>query len=208
MFTGLVEGVGLVSQITPEGSNGILEINSQNFNISDIKVGDSISVNGVCLTAINVGPCNLTFNISSETIKVTSGFELNQVVNLEKSMKISDRIGGHLVTGHVDAIGKVESLDSIGNNYEIEISCPFEIRKYLARKGSIAVNGVSLTVNNVVGEIFSVNIIPHTWETTNFKDIGIGGLVNLEIDLVARYVERMLSLISKAQIIVEYYLRL
>tara|TARA_B100000575_G_C23098246_1_gene633530 strand:+ start:500 stop:1114 length:615 start_codon:yes stop_codon:yes gene_type:complete len=193
MFTGLVEGVGLVSQITPEGSNGILEINSQNFNISDIKVGDSISVNGVCLTAINVGPCNLTFNISSETIKVTSGFELNQVVNLEKSMKISDRIGGHLVTGHVDAIGKVESLDSIGNNYEIEISCPFEIRKYLARKGSIAVNGVSLTVNNVVGEIFSVNIIPHTWETTNFKDIGIGRLVNLEIDLVARYVERMLS---------------
>ena len=193
MFTGLVEGVGLVSQITPEGSNGILEINSQNFNISDIKVGDSISVSGVCLTAINVGPCNLTFNISSETIKVTSGFELNQVVNLEKSMKISDRIGGHLVTGHVDAIGKVESLDSIGNNYEIEISCPFEIRKYLARKGSIAVNGVSLTVNNVVGEIFSVNIIPHTWETTNFKDIGIGGLVNLEIDLVARYVERMLS---------------
>ncbi len=192
MFTGLVEGVGTILRTDVRGKERIIEVRSKEFDTHDVSIGDSISVNGVCLTVVDLTPDVLKFDVSPETLKVISDFNLGDEVNLEKALRFSDRLGGHLVTGHVDAVGIVLSVNIENNNYQLQVRYPKSIGKYISRKGSIAVNGVSLTVNSIINERFSVNLIPHTWQATSLKNVKENSLVNLEIDLMARYIERML----------------
>ena len=161
--------------------------------LSDVAIGDSIACNGVCLTVTALVPKGFTVDVSQETLRVTAGFAAGNAINLEKSLRLSDRLGGHLVSGHVDGIGEVCTVNAVDGNREIAIRFPAELGRYIARKGSITVNGVSLTVNVVTTDTFSVNLIPHTLAITNLKDLKQGDRVNLEMDLVARYVERMLD---------------
>jgi len=148
-------------------------------------------VNGVCLTVTALVPQGFTVDVSQETLRVTSGFGPGTAINLEKSLRLSDRLGGHLVSGHVDGVGTVTAVKTVDGNREVIVRFPAELGRYIARKGSIAIDGVSLTVNVVTTDTFSINLIPPTLAVTNLKDLKQGNRVNLEIDLVARYVERM-----------------
>jgi riboflavin synthase len=159
--------------------------------MSDVAVGDSIACNGVCLTVTSLVAKGFTVDVSQETLRVTAGFAIGNSINLEKSLRLSDRLGGHLVSGHVDGVGTLTAVKAVDANREIIVRFPAELGRYIARKGSIAINGISLTVNVVTADTFSVNLIPHTLAVTNLKDLKQGDRVNLEIDLVARYVERM-----------------
>ncbi len=159
--------------------------------MQDVQTGDSIAVNGVCLTAISVNNTHFAAHVSKETLSVTVGLASLQAVNLEKALRLSDRLGGHLVSGHVDGIGTVVLFESLGDCWKLNIRAPHAIAKYIAIKGSIAVNGVSLTVNTIHHDVFSINLIPHTLENTTLQFLTTGSLVNLEVDQIARYVERM-----------------
>ena len=161
--------------------------------MDDVKLGDSIAVNGVCLTVVDMGARGFAADVSQETLNCTTGLALGASVNLEKSLRFGDRVGGHLVSGHVDGVGKVTALENLGAHWRVEIAAPQALARYIARKGSIAVNGVSLTVNRVDNDRFEVNLIPHTWSVTTLELLQVGSEVNLEIDTLARYVERMLS---------------
>ncbi|MDP3743689.1 MAG: riboflavin synthase, partial [Methylotenera sp.] len=158
---------------------------------SDVQLGDSIAVNGVCLTVVNLSPTHFEVHVSKETLSVTEGLNHVHAVNLEKALRLSDRLGGHLVSGHVDGVGEVIEFESLGECWRLDIHAPHAISKYIAVKGSICVNGVSLTVNTVTGDAFSINLIPHTLDNTTLKLLKAGSLVNLEVDQIARYVERM-----------------
>ena len=192
MFTGIIEAVGTVESVSTEGDSAAVRIAGGGLDLSDVAIGDSVAVNGVCLTVTNLGSDLLEFDVSAETLDVTSGFEPRQRVNLEKSLRLDSRLGGHLVSGHVDAVGEVEEIVDYDGNRIMTLRFPHNLARYIARKGSVSVNGVSLTVNSVDGGRFSVNLIPHTLASTNLADLAMGSRVNLEIDLVARYVERML----------------
>ena len=162
--------------------------------MKDVNIGDSIAVNGICLTVVNFNDQFFDAHVSKETLSVTIGLgpeHIGQKVNLEKALRLNDRLGGHLVSGHVDGIGTVLQLQPIGDCWKLELESPVEISKYIAVKGSICVNGVSLTVNAVSGNVFSMNLIPHTLANTNLQFLVAGSQVNLEIDQIARYVERM-----------------
>jgi len=163
------------------------------LDLSDVKVGDSIAVNGCCLTVVELERDALHVDISHETLACTSGFEAGAKVNLEKTLRLSDRLGGHLVSGHVDGHGEVTRSEAVGDNRLLEIRLPAELAKYVARKGSVAVHGVSLTLNRVDGDRFEVNLIPHTLEVTNLGTLRKGAQVNIEVDLLARYLERLLK---------------
>jgi riboflavin synthase len=163
------------------------------LDLEDVAVGDSIAVNGVCLTATSLHGAELEFDVSAETLNVTSGFRACDRVNLEKSLRLDTRLGGHLVSGHVDAVGEVADITVCEDNRIVQFRYPPTLSRFFARKGSVAVNGVSLTVNEVDGDMFSVNLIAHTLASTNLCDFVRGTRVNLEVDQVARYVERMLS---------------
>jgi riboflavin synthase len=191
MFTGIIQALGRIESITAIGDDIELSIEAANLALSDVQIGDSIAVNGVCLTATHVSKTHFKAHVSAETLKVTTGLNKQQVVNCEKALRLSDRLGGHLVSGHVDGVGEVTQFSNLGDNWLLAIRAPHEISKYIAKKGSICVNGVSLTVNTIEQDIFTMNIIPHTLENTMFKQLKIGSLVNLEIDQIARYVERM-----------------
>ena len=191
MFTGIIEAIGRVAAVKPAGQSAALTIDAGGLNMNDVAVGDSIACNGVCLTVTSLVPKGFTVDVSQETLRVTSGFDAGNAINLEKSLRLSDRLGGHLVSGHVDSAGTVVAVKPVDANREIIVRYPTELGRYIARKGSIAINGVSLTVNIVGPDTFSVNLIPHTLSVTNLKDLKQGDRVNLEIDLVARYVERM-----------------
>ena len=193
MFTGIIEAIGRVAVAKPAGQSVALTIDGGALDMSDIAVGDSIACNGVCLTVTALVPKGFTVDVSQETLRVTAGFAAGNAINLEKSLRLSDRLGGHLVSGHVDGIGTATAVKPVDANREISIRFPAELGRYIARKGSIALNGVSLTVNVVTSDTFSVNLIPHTLAVTNLNDLKQGDRVNLEIDLVARYVERILS---------------
>ncbi len=193
MFTGIVEAVGTVESVSAAAETAAVRIASGGLNLSDIAIGDSVAVNGVCLTVTNLVDDVLEFDVSAETLNVTSGFQARQRVNLEKSLRLDTRLGGHLVSGHVDAVGEVDEIVDYDGNRVMTVRFPHSLARYFARKGSVAVNGVSLTVNSVEEERFSVNLIPHTLAATNLGDLAKGSGVNLEIDLIARYVERMLS---------------
>jgi riboflavin synthase len=191
VFTGIIEAIGRVAAVKPAGQSAALTIDAGGLDLSDIAVGDSVACNGVCLTVTSLTPRGFTVDVSQETLRVISGFDAGAAINLEKSLRLSDRLGGHLVSGHVDGVGTVTGVKPVDANREIMVRFPAELDRYIARKGSIAINGVSLTVNVVATDTFSVNLIPHTLAVTNLKDLKQGDQVNLEIDQVARYVERM-----------------
>lgn len=193
MFTGIVAAVGCIAASVPSAGGLRLHIEAGELALDDVAIGDSIAVNGVCLTVVALGHESFEADVSGETLGCTAGFPAGTRVNLEKALRLSDRLGGHLVSGHVDGVGKVSRFESAGGNRLLAIAAPADLAKYIARKGSIAVNGVSLTVNTVAGPEFSVNLIPHTLEVTSLRDLRVGDRVNLEADLLARYAERLLN---------------
>lgn len=191
MFTGIIQSIGHITQATPVGDDVKLTIDANHLGLDDVAIGDSIAVNGVCLTATDIQPPYFFAHVSQATLSVTVGLSQPQAVNLEKALRLSDRLGGHLVSGHVDGIGQVKRFEPVGDCWLLAIQAPHAISKYIAQKGSICVNGVSLTVNAIVQDTFNVNLIPHTIEHTTLQYLAIGNTVNLEIDQIARYVERM-----------------
>ena len=195
MFTGIIQSKGNIKEILSSREGARLKINTNALDLSDSKVGDSIAVDGVCLTVTQLSGDGITADVSNETLACTtfSGLKQEQEVNLEKSLRANQGIDGHLVSGHVDGIGSVSSVEKDGDSVRIQIEAQNDIVKYIAKKGSICINGVSLTVNRVVKNIFDVNIVPHTLSATTLADLSLNSNVNLEIDQIARYVERLLS---------------
>lgn len=193
MFTGIIQAVGKITAIEPLQEGVRLSIDAGGLDMSDVALGDSIAANGVCLTVIAKTDGGYQVDVSRETLNCTAGLGEAGEVNLEKALRLSDRLGGHLVSGHVDGVGEVVKFAPVGESHELVIRAPKALARYIAHKGSITVNGVSLTVNWVKDEDFSINLIPHTIQATNFKHLCAGKPVNLEVDLVARYLERMLS---------------
>lgn len=201
MFTGIVATIGKIISVTPLSSQpdaGVrLNLDAGGLPLTDVAIGDSIALNGACMTVISKTQNGFAVDVSRESLNCTTGLNRLGEVNLEKALTLADRLGGHLVSGHVDGLGIVKSFDALGESRELVIDAPPELAKYLAFKGSIVVNGVSLTVNRVTdtesGCQFSINLIPHTIDATTLKHLVPGDQVNLEIDLIARYVERMLS---------------
>lgn len=204
MFTGIITGVGRIAALRDLGATTqhgkSLTISTPPDYLSDVGLGDSIALNGACMTVTRLDAAANEFDvaISAESLSRTSGLaELGKRINLEKAVRASDRLGGHIVSGHVDGVGTVSEFARVGESWTLRILAPTELAKFMAYKGSIAINGVSLTVNTVVdsaaGCDFSINLIPHTVENTSLGDLAAGHTVNLEIDTVARYVERMLK---------------
>ena len=191
MFTGIIQAVGHIETITPAGDDLKLSIAASDLGMHDVQLGDSIAVNGVCLTVAKHNNTHFEVHVSKETLKVSVGLNAQQAVNLEKALRLNDRLGGHLVSGHVDGVGTVTQFNNIGDCWLLAVCAPHTISKYIAKKGSICVDGVSLTVNSIEKDVFSMNIIPHTLQQTTFQDLKVGDLVNLEIDQIARYIERM-----------------
>ena len=194
MFSGIVAAVGRIEHIEPLADGIRLTVDTNGLDLTDVIVGDSIAHSGVCLTVVDMNGARLKYDVSRETLNCTIGLDaVGNEVNLEKALRLADRLGGHLVTGHVDGVGEVVKFAPIGESHELVIRAPAAIAGYIARKGSVTVNGVSLTVNRVEGRDFWINLIPHTVAMTNLKHLAAGSKVNLEIDLIARYVERMLE---------------
>ena len=198
MFTGIIETTGLIEHADVTPHNTRLSISAPKLGLHQIAIGDSIAVNGCCLTVVEKSAETFSVDVSNETLQRTTGLAKGVEVNLEKSLRFGDRLGGHLVSGHIDGIGLVTAIDDLGASWHLEIQAPNELAKFIARKGSIAVNGVSLTVNSVRDDangsaIFEINIIPHTHQVTTMRLLRKGAKVNLEIDLLARYIERMLG---------------
>lgn len=197
MFSGIVAAVGRITHLQALEKGLRLTVEAPGLDLSDVALGDSIAHGGVCLTVIEKAGASdkpgYKVDVSRETLDCTVGLDAPGEVNLEKALRLADRLGGHLVTGHVDGVGEVLKFERIGESHELVIRAPKPLAKYIARKGSITVNGVSLTVNRVDKTDFSINLIPHTVAVTTLKHLQAGSKVNLEIDLVARYIERMLS---------------
>ncbi|MDE3010884.1 MAG: riboflavin synthase [Pseudomonadota bacterium] len=194
MFTGIVAAVGRIVSLAPLARGVRLTIDGGGLSLADTRLGDSICVNGACLTAVELAPGAFVADVSRETLDCTVGLDqAGAEVNLEKSLTLADRLGGHLVSGHVDGVGLVSRFEPVGESWLLEIAAPDELARYIARKGSVTVNGVSLTVNHVRGARFDINIIPHTRAVTTFRNLATGQRVNLEVDLIARYCERLLS---------------
>ncbi|SOZ55113.1 RIBOFLAVIN SYNTHASE (ALPHA CHAIN) PROTEIN [Cupriavidus taiwanensis] len=209
MFTGIVAAVGRIESVTPlataaeAADAGVrLRIAAGGLDLSDVIIGDSIAIQGACMTVIAMAPDAFDVEVSRESLDKTVGLDHLGPVNLEKALRLADRLGGHLVSGHVDGLGEVVHFAPVGESHELRIRAPRELARYLAYKGSVVVNGVSLTVNRVTDEadgcVFSINLIPHTVEVTTLQELKPGARVNLEIDLIARYVERMLSTVQAA----------
>ena len=195
MFTGIIKAKGRISAIKRQGGDVRLTVSSTGLPWSDYELGDSLSVNGVCLTAVAFHDDGFDTDVSVETLDVTGlgKLEIGSPVNLEPAISLGERLGGHLVSGHVDCTGTVTSRAADARSIRLEIKIPEEYSRYVAKKGSICVDGVSLTINEVSGNSFAVNIIPHTAEVTIFDDYAVGTVVNVEVDLLARYIERLLS---------------
>lgn len=196
MFSGIIAAVGRICDLTPrnDGTPTVrLSVDAGRLGLDDVALGDSIACNGVCLTVVDRQDRRFFVDVSPETLSCTVGLAAPGPVNLEKALRLADRLGGHLVSGHVDGVGEVLRFDPVGDNRLLEIRAPQELARYIARKGSITVNGVSLTTNSVHGACFAVNLIPHTLTATTLGGLQPGARVNLEIDLIARYVERMLN---------------
>ncbi len=193
MFTGIIQAKGSIQEVISSKEGAHLKINSNTLNLSDSKIGDSIAVDGVCLTVTELSEDWFSADVSNETMSCTTFSELNQgqSVNLERSLRLNQGIDGHLVSGHVDGIGEIHSIDEDGDSVRIKVEVQGDIMKYIANKGSICINGVSLTVNSVESNIFDVNIVPHTFSVTTLGELKLKSFVNLEIDLIARYVERL-----------------
>jgi len=195
MFTGIIQATGRVTRSEPRGGDLRLGIVAPEFDTSDVALGESVAVSGCCLTVVAHQGDTLAFDISNESLALTTLGDLGvgDRVNLEKALRLSDRLGGHLVSGHVDAIGRIVSIQTDARSQRWVIEAPPALARYIAAKGSVCVDGVSLTVNTMEGARFGVNLIPHTLEQTTFGDRRVGDRVNLEIDMLARYVERLLA---------------
>ena len=193
MFSGIIAAVGRINRLTPREVGYRLHVDAGGLGLDDVALGDSIAHNGVCLTVVGIEGNEFMVDVSPETLSCTVGLEVPGPVNLEKALRLADRLGGHLVSGHVDGVGEVTRFDPIGDNRLLEIRAPQELARYIARKGSITVNGTSLTTNDVDGQCFTINLIPHTLENTTLQHLQPGSRVNLEVDLIARYCERLLS---------------
>jgi riboflavin synthase len=193
MFTGIVQAMGKVTQREPRGGDERIVVESNQFNLSDVALGDSICVCGVCLTVVELAAASFAADVSVETLSCTTLGSLRSGarVNLEKSLRLADRLGGHLVSGHVDGVGRVVSIESDARSQRWRFEVPAALSRYIAAKGSVCIDGVSLTVNDVDGANFGVNLIPHTIAMTTFQDKRAGDGVNIEVDLVARYIERL-----------------
>jgi len=191
MFTGIVAAVGTVTAAVPAAGGLRLVVDAAGLGLKDVAVGDSIAVDGICLTVAARSARNFEADVSRETLACTAGFARGGRVNLEKALRATDRLGGHLVSGHVDGVGIVTRMQRAGANRVVAFRAPAQFAKYIARKGSVTLNGVSLTVNAVNGVKFTVNLIPHTLAETNLGELGVGRRVNIEVDMLARYVERL-----------------
>ncbi|NSL56143.1 riboflavin synthase [Uliginosibacterium aquaticum] len=194
MFSGIVAAVGRIQLCEPLQDGVRISVDVGAWDVSDVAIGDSVAHNGVCLTVIEKAGSVLRYDVSRESLNCTVGLDqAGGELNLEKALCLNDRLGGHMVTGHVDGVGEVVKFAPLAESHELVIRAPAAIAGYIARKGSVTVDGVSLTVNRVDGREFSINLIPHTVEVTTLKRLKAGSQVNLEIDLIARYVERMLE---------------
>ena len=202
MFTGIVAAIGRITSVQALGSSadaGVrLSIDAGSLPLDDVALGDSIALNGACMTVVAKDAQGFSVDVSRESLNLTAGLSAPGEVNLEKALTLAERLGGHLVSGHVDGLGTVRKFEPVGESWELIVEAPKSLAKYLAYKGSIVVNGVSLTVNSIVDHpdhcAFSINLIPHTIEVTTLKHLRASSKVNLEIDLIARYCERMLSI--------------
>ncbi|GGZ51200.1 riboflavin synthase subunit alpha [Lysobacter xinjiangensis] len=195
MFTGIIEGVGAIASIEPRGGDVRLRVSAGTLAFDDVRLGESIAVNGICLTVVAFDAASFEADASTETLSLTTlgHLAVGAAVNLERAMRPNDRLGGHLVSGHVDGVGAVASIHDDARAQRWRFTAPAALLRYIAKKGSICVDGVSLTVNEVDADGFEVALVPHTVAHTAFSSTQVGDAVNLEIDLVARYVERLLN---------------
>lgn len=193
MFSGIIAAVGRITHLTTREAGFRLHVDAGKLGIDDVAIGDSIAHSGVCLTVVGKEGNQFMVDVSPETLSCTVGLDAPGPVNLEKALRLSDVIGGHLVSGHVDGVGEVLRFEPVGDNRMLEILAPKDIARFIARKGSVAVDGTSLTTNDVNGQVFTINLIPHTLENTTLHLLKPGAKVNLEVDLIARYCERLLS---------------
>jgi riboflavin synthase len=194
MFSGIIADVGHIAEASDRDGGLRLVIVASALDLGDVQLGDSIAVNGVCLTVVAHTGDSFTVDVSRETLNCTEGLDaIGSPVNLEKALRLADRLGGHLVSGHVDGVGEVVEFTDLGESWKLVVRAPQALAGYIAVKGSITINGVSLTVNQVNGTEFSVNLIPHTLLMTNLKNLRAGSRINLEVDMIARYVERMMQ---------------
>jgi len=194
MFTGIIQAIGNISKIDSNGPDSRIVFKAGKMKLDDVKIGDSISVNGVCLSITEKTKDSFSSDLSSETLSLTTFIEMraNSKVNLEKAMNFSSRVNGHLIAGHVDGVGVIKEMKNDGRSILILIEFPEELEKYISKKGSIAVDGVSLTINGTKENTFSINIIPHTLSGSIISEYNIGTKVNIEVDLIARYLEKLI----------------
>ncbi len=195
MFTGIIQALGTIRSKTAYEKGSVFSFSASDFDFSNIAIGDSIAVNGVCLTAIEIGKDFFKADVSQETLNcsIFSNLEQGDSVNLEKALRLNQGIDGHLVSGHVDGVAQVSDQFSEGESTRFKINAPDNLVKYIARKGSVCINGVSLTVNDVQGSVFDLNIVPHTLAVTTLGKLQIGSNVNLEVDIIARHLEQLLN---------------
>ena len=202
MFTGIIQAVGRIRDNEPVGDGLRIHVQAPDLGLESVKLGDSIAINGACMTVVEIEGDKFKVDVSAESLDKTAGLDGWGYVNLEKAMRLGDRLDGHIVSGHVDGVGEVDVFEPKAESYHLVVRCPMKLAKFLAYKGSIAVNGVSLTINEVedtpAGTRVHINLIPHTVEHTAFKHTKKRDLVNVEVDTIARYVERMYSLSRSA----------
>ena len=213
MFTGIIQAQGNIKEIRASNKGAVFVLNSNSLDLSDISIGDSIAVNGVCLTVTQLDKNYFSSDVSQETLDCTTFSQLKkgQNINLEKSLRLNQGVDGHIVSGHVDGVGKITLIAIEGDSTRMKIKVDDNLVKYIAKKGSICINGVSLTVNEIDGNVFDVNIVPHTFSVTTLDELKVNSHVNLEIDIIARHIEQLLNhktsaRINKALLIKDGYL--
>lgn len=201
MFTGIVQGIGRITRVQPRAEGVRIVVNVAAVGAVDVAIGDSIAMNGCCLTVVERNGDELAFDVSAATLACTTGLDREGAVNLEKALRAGDRLGGHLMTGHVDGVGRVRAFAAVADatgSHTLTVEAPRDLARFIAPKGSIAVEGVSLTVNTVADAHFTVNLIPHTLGVTTLAQLAPGAKVNLEVDLMARYAARLLDTTARA----------
>jgi len=202
MFTGIIQAQGNIQEIRESNKGAVFVLNSNSLDLSDVSIGDSIAVNGVCLTVTQLDKNSFSSDVSQETLNCSTFSQLKkgQNINLEKSLRLDQGVEGHVVSGHVDGVGKVASIAIEGESTRMKIKVDDNLIKYIAKKGSICINGVSLTVNDIDGNVFGVNIVPHTFSVTILGELKVNSQVNIEIDIIARHIEQLLNHKTSARI--------
>ena len=202
MFTGIIQAQGNIKEIRASNKGAVFVLNSNSLDLSDVSIGDSIAVNGVCLTVTQLDKNYFSSDVSQETLNCTTFSQLKkgQNINLEKSLRLNQGVDGHIVSGHVDGVGKITLIAIEGDSTRMKIKVDDNLVKYIAKKGSICINGVSLTVNEIDGNFFDVNIVPHTFSVTTLDELKVNSQVNIEIDIIARHIEQLLNHKTSARI--------